>query len=325
MNKILIENFNKLADLELLNGNKHKHTLYINFIHILYSYDKKITNGEELSNYRGVGPKTIKKVDEILETGELQKIKTLENKKNIKCIQNLKSVMGIGTEFAKKIIKQKIYNLNDLKKSNISLTTEQELGIRFYDDLHIKIPRKIITIYYNFLKKNITKMNKNNKNNKLKIVIAGSYRRKVTESKDMDLLFFHTDILNKKDLNNNITYLQDFISLLSSQLSKDGNENIYDISNGNNKYNGIIKLPFDKHVRRIDIRFIPYNSYYTGLLYFTGSKYHNIYIRKLALSKGYSLNEYRLLNKKTNKEIFLKSEKELYTILNIPYIIPRKR
>jgi DNA polymerase beta len=46
--------------------------------------------------------------------------------------------------------------------------------------------------------------------------------------------------------------------------------------------------------RRIDIRFIPYNSYGAAILYFTGSKLFNTQMRTWALGKGFSLNEYGL-------------------------------
>ena len=37
------------------------------------------------------------------------------------------------------------------------------------------------------------------------------------------------------------------------------------------------------------------------------------------------LSEYNLLNIDTNEEIILKSEKDLYDILEIEYVIPEKR
>ena len=49
------------------------------------------------------------------------------------------------------------------------------------------------------------------------------------------------------------------------------------------KYMGFSKLK-DNPVRRIDIRFVPFNSFHTALLYFTGSGEFNKKMRKIANS-----------------------------------------
>jgi len=99
---------------------------------------------------------------------------------------------------------------------------------------------------------------------------------------------------------------------------------IYDdltIENIHTKYSGIIN--YLKEFYRIDIRFVPYNSYYTSLLYFTGSKLFNINMRKKAKKLGFKLNEYGLY--KNNKIIEIKSEKDIFKHLNIEYLKPKLR
>ena len=49
-------------------------------------------------------------------------------------------------------------------------------------------------------------------------------------------------------------------------------------------------LPF----RRLDIRLLPYDQYYCGILYFTGSDQFNKAMRTHALEQGFTLNEYSL-------------------------------
>jgi DNA polymerase (family 10) len=77
--------------------------------------------------------------------------------------------------------------------------------------------------------------------------------------------------------------------------------------------------------RRIDIRFVPYNSYGAALLYFTGSKTFNTTIRQHALGKGYSLSEFGLKNKKDDSLITFATEEELFKFLNYPYKTPQER
>ena len=83
-------------------------------------------------------------------------------------------------------------------------------------------------------------------------------------------------------------------------------------------------------VRRIDIRFIPYNSYGAAILYFTGSKLFNTQMRTWAIGKGYSLNEYglkKLKDSKNKEDILLpcKTEEEVFRILDYPYKTPEQR
>jgi DNA polymerase/3'-5' exonuclease PolX len=96
-------------------------------------------------------------------------------------------------------------------------------------------------------------------------------------------------------------------------------------SEGAKKYMGIYKIDSSKYCRRIDIRCVNYSAYYAALLYFTGSKNFNILIRNKVRDLGYSLNEYSLMEKDTDKQIILKSEKDIFDILNIDYIKPTDR
>ena len=88
---------------------------------------------------------------------------------------------------------------------------------------------------------------------------------------------------------------------------------------------GICRLPRRKIARRIDIRCVNYNSYYTALLYFTGSRQLNINMRLNALNNGYKLNEYSVYNIKKKQEIFPMSEEEIFELCQMDYLQPRGR
>jgi DNA polymerase/3'-5' exonuclease PolX len=87
---------------------------------------------------------------------------------------------------------------------------------------------------------------------------------------------------------------------------------------------GICKLGDDGLLRRIDVRYMPYNSYYSAILYFTGSKDFNRKMRQIAISMGYKLNEYGLYDE-NGKPFTINSEKEIFDILGMEYLIPSKR
>jgi len=57
----------------------------------------------------------------------------------------------------------------------------------------------------------------------------------------------------------------------------------------------------------------------TALQYATGSKAHNVRLRELALSKGYSLSEHSL-KKEDGREVLRAAEEEVYAKLGLPWI-----
>ena len=76
-------------------------------------------------------------------------------------------------------------------------------------------------------------------------------------------------------------------------------------------------------IRRIDIRLLPLQSFFTGYLYFTGSYEFNERMRGIAKRQGYKLNEYGLY--KGNKFIQIYSEKDVFDILGMKYLNPEER
>ena len=74
---------------------------------------------------------------------------------------------------------------------------------------------------------------------------------------------------------------------------------------------------------QVDVRAVPEASYGAALLYFTGSKAHNIALRALANARDWKLNEYGLFSGK--RRIAGASEEEVYKKLGLAYIPPELR
>ncbi|MEE9163384.1 MAG: DNA polymerase/3'-5' exonuclease PolX [Thermoplasmata archaeon] len=72
-----------------------------------------------------------------------------------------------------------------------------------------------------------------------------------------------------------------------------------------------------------DLRVLDTKSYGAGLLYFTGSKDHNIKLRSLAISLGMRLNEYGVF--RGDEQVAGATEEEAYKALGLPYIEPELR
>ena len=76
---------------------------------------------------------------------------------------------------------------------------------------------------------------------------------------------------------------------------------------------------------QVDLRVVPHDAWGAALIYFTGSKAHNIKIREMAVKRGWKLSEYGLFSTKTNKRIAAHSEEEVYAKLDLPLIPPTLR
>jgi len=76
---------------------------------------------------------------------------------------------------------------------------------------------------------------------------------------------------------------------------------------------------------QVDLRIVEHRSFGTVLQYFTGSKEHNVKLRQIALSHGFSLSEYSLKRLSDNQDLFFDREKDVYSALGLDYIPPEMR
>jgi DNA polymerase (family 10) len=75
---------------------------------------------------------------------------------------------------------------------------------------------------------------------------------------------------------------------------------------------------------QVDARIVPKEEFGAALLYFTGSKSHNIKLRQLAKRKGLKINEYGIFDKK-GRRLVSATEEEMYRKLGLPFIAPELR
>jgi len=353
MNKVIIEEFKKLvsftneqlndAYLEKDKKEINKHTFRLkqmkNVLVTLKKYDLVITldNLKEVGETPGVGKGTMKRIQEILETGKLAELDNFEDEKGTrkKVLAELQEVINIGRSNAVELVdKYKIKSVADLKKKHkegkIELNDKILLGLKYHGVYKENIPRNEIKQVNKFLKRVVRKMNRQlnlDDSNKFCMIICGSFRRKKPFSGDIDVLLTKFDS-KRKDTKKNKEYLPHFIHKLKKPRRQNDNKPFLldDMTDKNivTKYMGFSKF-LDNPVRRIDIRFIPYDSYHTAILYFTGSGELNKKMRQIAKDKGYKLSEYELSNIKTKKKINVNSEEDIFKKLGMDYIKPEFR
>ena len=288
---------------------------------VIRGIEFKIKSGVQLKDYKGVGKGTIARIDEILETGKLTEVNDADiSGKHLKYVEELMKIFGIGRIKAYELYtKHGIKSIKDLKqavkKGTIDLPENITKGIKYVDTIKTKIPRSEMDQIYSFLIRSGIKLNPD-----MDVRVCGSYRREKKTSDDIDVIIAHPDIITKKEADSSdlmskfVKYLENNKFIIDSFTSEDVPT----------KYMGVCKISKDGLLRRIDIRFIPQESYYTAVLYFTGSGEFNRRMRGVALSMGYTLNEYRLLNEK-GKPMKVESEEDVFNYLNMEYLPPNVR
>ncbi|WP_165986344.1 DNA polymerase/3'-5' exonuclease PolX [Streptomyces sp. YIM 98790] len=76
---------------------------------------------------------------------------------------------------------------------------------------------------------------------------------------------------------------------------------------------------------RVDLRVVHPDAWGAALLYFTGSKAHNIKVRRIAQRHGLKLSEYGLFDAETDRRIVSRTEEKVYERLGLPWIPPPLR
>ena len=278
-------------------------------------------------NIKGIGKGTIKRIDEIIKTGDLKELEGFGYEEKTELLKRANTgekaliyITGVGPVKAKKL-KDDGYNTIDdvregMNKDLIKLTHHQKIGVKYYEDFLERIPRDEINKISELLNACCASTAKSFKINSDKFIveICGSYRRGKKDCGDIDVLI--TDVSNDID---NAKYFSKYVAnLISCGFIVDSLT-----TKIKTKYMGVCKL--GKFARRIDMRIVPYSCFYPALIYFTGSKDFNIKIRKLAIEKGYSLSEYGIKKKDSEDIITFNSEKDIFNFLEFDYVEPNER
>jgi DNA polymerase (family 10) len=92
------------------------------------------------------------------------------------------------------------------------------------------------------------------------------------------------------------------------------------LAHGENKVSFLLKSGM-----QVDVRILEKESFGAALLYFTGSKEHNVALRGRANKMGYTLNEYALATLKGERPVARATEEEIYAKLGLDFIPPELR
>ena len=272
---------------------------------VLDIYLKKGIRG--LEELPGIGEGIARKIVQYIKTEKIDEFEKL--KKSIpRGIYEIMKIQGIGPKKASIFYeKLRIRTTNDLKKAVLSHKLLGLGGFKAKSEKNIleaiellktasgRISLKRAEKIAEEIKKELEKIK-----DVKKVEIAGSIRRRKSTIGDIDIV-----VQTRNSEKVSASFLK---SRLIKKILNRGKEKLSFISNYN---------------LGVDVRFFTYSSFGSGLLYFTGDKQYNIWMRKIAIKKGLKLNEYGLF--KGNRKLAGKSEKEILDYLGIKMFSPENR
>ena len=306
-NEKFIEIFDELATIMMKTGEPFKSRAYQKAVETLMTLSMDITSADQINGLEklpGIGDAIVKKMKEIIDTGTLR----LLEKEKANPVYVLTDVYGIGAKKAQELIGKGITDICQLReRQDDVLNATQRIGLKYYEDVLKRIPRKEIDDYKKVFQSVFSETGFDDSG----FEIVGSYRRGATSSGDIDVIF------TSPDLGLFHTFLD---TLVKRGLI------LYVLSRGNSKCLVMAKLPSSDIVRRVDFLYTTVEQYPFAVLYFTGSKAFNTVMRGKAVSMGYSLNEHGLTTRSGEKvgHEFM-SERDIFDFLGMEWREPQDR
>ena len=308
--------FNEIADILELEGSDRKFevrayrkaALSIESMQEDVSSLYKERGIEGLLGIPGVGKGLALKIEEYIKTGRMRKYEELKRQYPVD-FDSLTRIQGIGAKKAYRLYRELgIKDIESLKKAlkehrimklegfGEKSENEIEYGLGLLEASKGRILLGVALPEAEKLRNAILKSGYASK-----AVIAGSIRRMRETIGDIDILVS----------GNGSDKIMDFVSKMDVVEST--------ISRGKAKATFWLKAGVS-----CDIRFIEEHQFGAALLYFTGSKSHNVKMRQIALRKGLKLNEYGIFGKDGSVKV-AETEDKMYRALGMDYIAPELR
>lgn len=300
--------------LELKGENPFKTRAYFNAARTISGLTSDLTDlveSGEIGNIKGIGKTLAEKITALVTTGKLEYYENLKSEFP-PTIFELFGIAGLGPKKIKKLFDTlAITSLTELEYAcNENRLVDLEgfgaktqanilrgIGIRkkFSEKFHFPVARNAA--------ENILKHVNRSKGIK-RSEITGSLRRKKEIIGDIDILVSAA----KKDADG---VMKHFITAADVDQV---------VAEGRTKSSIILKAGIN-----VDMRVVSDKEFPFALHYFTGSKEHNVHMRRIANEQGYKLNEYGLFRESDNTRISCREEKDIFEKLGMEYIPPELR
>ncbi|MGA9032885.1 MAG: DNA polymerase/3'-5' exonuclease PolX [Sulfuricaulis sp.] len=304
--------FEEIADLlEIENANPFRVRAYRNAARQLQGMGvpaaDMVAKGEDLTELPGIGDDLAAKIQEIVETGKCQFLEKLR-KKTPPTITELLKIPGLGPKRVRALYHElDVHTLEQLARAasdgrirklpGFGEKTEQTIleAISAHVEKQARFKLAVAAQYAEPLRKYLEKISGVNQ-----AVLAGSYRRFKETVGDIDILVTAGNTENVMDR---------FVAY----------DEVKDVlAKGSTRATVILKSGL-----QVDVRVVNEDCFGAAWQYFTGSKAHNIEIRRLAQERRLKISEYGVF--KGEKRIAGDTEESVYRSVGLPWIPPELR
>jgi DNA polymerase (family 10) len=304
--------FQEIADLlEIQGANPFRIRAYRNAARVVGEYGRDVRTmvekGEDVTILPGIGEDLAAKIREIVETGRCAFLEKL-HKQLPPAITELLKIPGVGPKRVKALYHEldvqtleqlyraakdgrirSIPGFGEKTERNILQAVEAHAGQtrRF----KLAVAAQYARTLTDYLKK-VPGVGR--------VVVAGSFRRAKETVGDLDIL---VTAAPGSPVMDRFTGYEEVAEVLSS---------------GGTRGSVVLRSGL-----QVDLRVVAEESYGAALHYFTGSKAHNIAIRRLGQDRGLKINEYGVF--RDNTRIAGETEESVYRAVDLPYIPPELR
>jgi len=307
--------FDEVADLlEIQDANPFRVRAYRNAARTIRDFPEPIADlvragTKDLTDIAGIGDDLAEKITDIVTTGELPLRKQLANKLPAGLLDLLR-IPGLGPKRVKLLYKKlKVKSAADLAAA-LDKGRVQKLkgfGPKMEEKMRAGIGQAQVGERRMLLNEAETQATAvvaylEAGGGIRQMEVAGSYRRRRETIGDLDIVV-------TSEGKNSAPVMDRFVAYgdVANVISKGDTRATVKLRGG----------------LQVDLRAVEPDAYGAALLYFTGSKAHNIDLRKIAQEKSYKLNEYGLF--KGTRRAAGKTEEEIYAKLGLDWIPPELR
>jgi DNA polymerase (family 10) len=267
-----------------------------------------VADGADLSELENIGEDLAGKIETIVETGSLPLLEELEGRTPAP-LADLMHIEGLGPKRVRRLHEE----LGITTREELKAAAEQE-KIRALEGFGETMEQNILDRIDQAAEQRTLWAEAEPVATALadhlrgadgvdRVAVAGSFRRRKETVGDLDVLVLADD---------SVPVMDRFVDY----------EDVADVlAEGDTRASVVFRSGL-----QVDVRVVPSNSYGAALLYFTGSKAHNVALRNRALDRDLKINEYGVFE--TNGEeapVGGATEEEMYDTLGLPYIVPELR
>jgi DNA polymerase (family 10) len=303
----------KLTELDEESKQSFKVRAYENAYNALQGVTEDITgkSKSDLVKMKGVGNSIAEKIREFVDTGRVDKLEKLRAQYPPEFVE-LSKIPGLGPKTLKLIRRELgVENLEDLQRAiadealrtlpGLGKTSEEKIAKAIERlGMHGKDRRTPISEAMPLAERLVAELRELNGVTDARY--CGSLRRLAETIGDVDITVASTDPRP----------VMDFVAEHSSASEV--------IGHGDTKTSIVTRDGL-----QVDVRVVAPEQFGAAILYFTGSKAHNIELRQRAIDRGWLLNEYALEDKETGDIVASKTEEEIYEALELAFVPPPLR